>query len=103
MLELRPEQQSLVESVAALARRQFAARAAHYDETASFPTEDFEDLLGVPREHLEFTLWYLKEGQFVARSDNGKHSITLKGVDLTEALTTGREPVAMLEPAMHGA
>ena len=46
MLELRPEQQSLVESVAARARRQFAARAAHYDETASFPTEDFEDLLG---------------------------------------------------------
>jgi alkylation response protein AidB-like acyl-CoA dehydrogenase len=45
MVELRPEQQSLVDSVAALARQRFAARAARYDETASFPAEDFEDLV----------------------------------------------------------
>jgi curved DNA-binding protein len=48
--------------------------------------KEFEDLLGVPKEHLEFSLWYLKEGQYVQRGDNGRHSITLKGVDLAEAL-----------------
>jgi curved DNA-binding protein CbpA len=58
--------------------------------------KEFEDLLGVPREHLEFSLWYLKEGQYVQRSDNGRHSITLKGVDLTETLTDRREPIPLL-------
>ncbi len=48
--------------------------------------KEFEDLLGVPREHLDFSLWYLKEGQYVQRSDNGRHSITLKGVELAEAI-----------------
>lgn len=41
---LRAEPQSLIETVAALARERFAARAPHYDETASFPTENFDDL-----------------------------------------------------------
>jgi curved DNA-binding protein CbpA len=56
---------------------------------ADVPTmnlKDFEELLGVPKEHLEFTLWYLKESQFVTRQDNGRYSITLKGVDAAEAL-----------------
>ena len=56
---------------------------------ADVPTmnlKDFEELLGVPKEHLEFTLWSLKESQFVTRQDNGRYSITLKGVDAAEAL-----------------
>jgi curved DNA-binding protein len=57
---------------------------------------DFEDLLGVPKEHLEFSLWYLREGGFVQRTDNGRHAITLKGVDLAETLTERVTPVAML-------
>jgi alkylation response protein AidB-like acyl-CoA dehydrogenase len=44
MIELRAEQQSLVDSTGALARQRFAARAARYDQTASFPAEDFDDL-----------------------------------------------------------
>jgi curved DNA-binding protein CbpA len=51
----------------------------------SMNLREFEELLGVPKEHLEFTLWYLKEGQFVQRTDNGHYSITLKGVDLAES------------------
>jgi curved DNA-binding protein len=47
---------------------------------------EVEDLLGIPKEHLEFTLWYLKEGQFVQRADNARYAITLKGVDLAEDL-----------------
>jgi curved DNA-binding protein len=58
--------------------------------------KEFEDLLGVPKEHLEFTLWYLKEGQFVTRTDNGRYAITLKGVDLAESLSESRsEPLKL--------
>jgi curved DNA-binding protein len=59
-------------------------------EQASMNLKDFEDLLGVPKEHLEFTLWYLKEGQFITRADNGRYAITLKGVDLAETLSEPR-------------
>jgi curved DNA-binding protein len=65
-------------------------------DQASMSLKDFEDLLGVPKEHLEFTLWYLKEGQYVTRMDNGRHSITLKGVDLAESLSEARtEPLKL--------
>jgi hypothetical protein len=47
---------------------------------------DFEDLLGIPREHLEFTLWYLKERAYVTRSDNNRFQITINGVDYAESL-----------------
>jgi hypothetical protein len=49
---------------------------------------ELEDLLGCPREHLEFTLWYLKETACVTRSDNGRYAITAKGVDVSESVTT---------------
>lgn len=45
---------------------------------------EFETLLGVPREHLEFCLWYLREQGFITRSDNGRYAITVKGVDQAE-------------------
>lgn len=65
-------------------------------ELPTMNLKDFEELLGVPKEHLEFTLWYLKEGQFVTRGDNGRYSITLKGVDLAEVLSEHRtEPLKL--------
>jgi hypothetical protein len=45
---------------------------------------EFEELLGCPREHLDFTLWYLKDAGFVSRTDNGRYGITVKGVDHAE-------------------
>lgn len=48
---------------------------------------ELEQLLAVPREHLEFPLWFLKEQGWIQRTDNGRHSITAKGVDFAE--TTG--------------
>ena len=47
---------------------------------------EFEQLLGCPREHLEFALWFLKENSWVARSDNGRFSITAKGVERAEEM-----------------
>ena len=43
-LELSDKQQELITRVSVLAREKFAARAAEYDRTATFPAEDFEDL-----------------------------------------------------------
>ena len=73
----------------------YRKRIAQPDQP-SMNLKEFEDLLGVPKEHLEFTLWYLKEGGFVTRADNGRHSITLKGVDLNETLSESRvEPLKL--------
>ena len=46
---------------------------------------EMEDLLGCPREHLEFSLWYLREKTWVVRSDNNRFSITAAGVEAAEA------------------
>ena len=43
-LELRPDHQEIVERMSMLAHENFARRAAHYDQTAVFPADDFEDL-----------------------------------------------------------
>lgn len=73
----------------------YRKRSAQPDQPA-MNLKEFEDLLGVPREHLEFTLWYLKEGQFVSRTDNGRFSITLKGVELAEVYAEKRPEMLKL-------
>jgi hypothetical protein len=50
--------------------------------TMSIP--EIERLLNCPREHLEFSFWYLKESGCIQRGDNGRYAITLKGVDVAE-------------------
>jgi hypothetical protein len=61
---------------------------------------EFEALLGCPREHLEFTLWYLKENGLISRADNGQYGITVKGVDHAEQSGLWRPSAAkMLPPA----
>jgi curved DNA-binding protein CbpA len=46
---------------------------------------DLEDLVGHPREHLEFTMWYLQQKHFVQRTENSRLAITVEGVDYLEA------------------
>ena len=48
--------------------------------------QEFEELLGIPKEHLEFTVWYLRESGLVTRTDSNRLLITVKGVDVAEAL-----------------
>ena len=45
---------------------------------------ELEELLGCAREHLEFSLWYLRENHFITRTDYGHFIITSKGVDEAE-------------------
>lgn len=56
---------------------------------------ELEDLLGIPRDHLEFTLWYLKERGLLTRGDNNRFQITAAGVDSAEELEerAGRQPM----------
>ena len=84
LLDLSNEQQELINRVAVLARENFAARAAEYDRTATFPFEDFDDLFHaglhapvVPKEYGGlglgpyktdvFTLWMMTKE--IARAD----------------------------------
>ena len=46
---------------------------------------DLEDLLGYPRDHLQVSLWFLKEKGHLTRSDNGRYTITADGFEYAEA------------------
>lgn len=45
---------------------------------------DLADLTGRPREHLEFTCWYLVQKKLVTRDDQSSFVITAEGVDSLE-------------------
>jgi hypothetical protein len=57
---------------------------------------EMEALLGTPREHLEFTMWFLKEQGWALRTDNGRYSITVKGVEQAE-----KQKVWETQPTSH--
>lgn len=50
----------------------------------SFAPYDLSQLTGQPREHLEFTIWYLIQRKFVTRDDQSRLTITAEGVDYVE-------------------
>jgi len=45
---------------------------------------DLEKMTGQPREHLEFTVWYLVQKKYIQRSDNALLVITADGVEYLE-------------------
>lgn len=46
---------------------------------------DLESLMSFPREHLMFTLWYLRESDLVRQDENSNFVITAPGADYVEA------------------
>jgi DnaJ-domain-containing protein 1 len=46
-----------------------------------FGNVELERLSGIPREHLEFHLWYLKQKGWIRTLDNGQIAITVEGID----------------------
>lgn len=61
---------------------------------------EMEQLLGCPREHLEFSLWYLRETGRIQRGDSGRYLLTAKGLETLEE-NPGEEPISqfrMLNP-----
>ena len=63
---------------------------------------DLEDLLGCPRDHLQFSLWYLKEKGYISRDDRGRYSITVTGIDEAEAAAAPHVPAERLLQAPSG-
>jgi curved DNA-binding protein CbpA len=64
---------------------------------------DIEGLVGRPREHLEFTLWYLGQRKFIDRTDGSQIVITADGVDHLEQNSTARQKVLRLTAAQPAA
>jgi curved DNA-binding protein CbpA len=52
--------------------------------TSGMPVPELEQLTGRPREHLEFTIWYLVQKKFAQRDDSARLLITAEGVDFLE-------------------
>ncbi|MBA2645465.1 MAG: DnaJ domain-containing protein [Pyrinomonadaceae bacterium] len=47
-------------------------------------SRDLERLTGRPREHLEFTIWYLVQKRLVTRDDNSSMHLTAEGAEYLE-------------------
>ncbi len=83
--EARPDNELELEEVTRLTVLEllYAQRRADLNAPGIFIL-DFEDMTGRPREHLEFTLWYLVQKRYIQRGDNSRFTITVEGVDYLE-------------------
>lgn len=54
-------------------------------ERPSIAMFEIEGLLGIPREHLEFSFWFLREKGLLQRTDGGGCTITAAGVEYLDA------------------
>ena len=67
-----------------------------------FPGE-IEKLTAVPREHLEFSTWYLIQKRFVQRSDSSRLVITAEGVDYLDEQPAVSQGIPRLVAAVERA
>jgi curved DNA-binding protein len=64
---------------------------------------EIEQLMFIPREHLFFTVWYLKQKRFLIQDDRSSLMITADGIDFMEAnLPEHKTMFKMLEAADLG-
>ena len=65
--------------------------------------QEVEQLMGFPRDYLEFSIWYVHKKGYITRADNSAFALTADGVDFVETqrsrkpvlnkmLTSGSEP-----------
>ncbi len=65
---------------------------------------DFENLMTIPREHLVFTVWYLKEKQLLRPAENAEYEISAIGVEFVEtSLPSNRLLQGLLLPPADAA
>jgi curved DNA-binding protein CbpA len=57
---------------------------------------DLEKLTGRPREHLEFTVWFLVQKKLIQRADNSILVITADGVEYLESQEQSAQPARRL-------
>jgi hypothetical protein len=65
---------------------------------------DFVEMLGCPAEHLEFSLWFLRDMKLITRGDNNSFEITGHGVTAFEADESNfaKKPILTLPAASKG-
>src|SRR5262245_12256264 len=64
---------------------------------------EIEQMMSIPREHLLFTIWYLKAKRFIQQDDRSSLLITAEGVDFMENnLPEHKTMVKLLEAADSG-
>jgi curved DNA-binding protein CbpA len=64
---------------------------------------EIEQMMFIPREHLLFTIWYLKSKRFIQQDDRSSLMITAEGIDFLEAnLPEHKTMYKMLEAADMG-
>jgi curved DNA-binding protein len=63
---------------------------------------EFESMMSFPREHLMFTIWYLKEQGYIRQDDKSDYVITSAGVDYVEANLPKNKLVYRLLDAADG-
>ena len=64
---------------------------------------EIEQMMFIPREHLLFTIWYLKAKRFMQQDDRSSLMITAEGIDFLEAnLPDHKTMYKMLEAADMG-
>lgn len=64
---------------------------------------EFESLMSMPREHLMFTIWYLKEKDWVRQTENSDFVISVSGADQVEQnLPSHRLLYNLLKAAENG-
>lgn len=64
---------------------------------------DFEAMMSIAREHLMFTMWYLREHGYVRQDDQSNYAITSAGVDYVEAnLSSNKVAYRLLKAAESG-
>ena len=78
----------------------FTKRRVEPQQPGLFQIE-LERLTGRPREHLEFTLWYLTQRKFIQKTDSSLLAITAEGVDYLEERHQA-VPVARRLAAVNG-
>ena len=64
----------------------YAQRRRSHDHP-SITLLELEELMAIPREYLEFTLWYLKEKKYVEVSQGADFCLTASGADFVEERT----------------
>ena len=52
---------------------------------------DLEEVMAIPREYLEFTLWYLKKKNYIEMDQGADFCVTAAGVDFVEEHTPAQE------------
>ena len=60
---------------------------------------EMEKLIGRPREHLEFTIWFLLQKRLITRDDGSRLTLTVEGAEFLEESYQTKQQLRRLNPA----